>query len=79
MTTLEYLISIADPEGLCPGVNARTISRAIDRSYDQTKREIIGLIRAGEIDRLTEPTDEDGVLIVYNIALAAARAEESDF
>jgi hypothetical protein len=55
---------------------ARTISRQVGLSYGQVKRAIIFLIKDGKIDRLSEVNDEDGVLIVYSMAIEAARLEE---
>ncbi len=68
----------ADPEGLIHGVNARTIAnqQQVGLTYDQVKYAVRQLIAAGEIDRITEPTDEDGTFLIYSVALAAARAEE---
>lgn len=75
---LDYLASIADPEGLVHGINARMISQVIWLSYDQTKRAIIDLMVAGIIDRLNEQTNGVSDFVIYSLALEAARSEESE-
>lgn len=71
----QWFEKYADADGFVHGVNARTLSYVLGISIDQAKHSIRELIRGQVIDRLTEPTDEDGAFVVIALAKEAELLE----
>lgn len=75
MQVQQWFEQYADGDGFVHGVNARTLSYVLGITLDQTKHSIRELIREQVIDRLTEPTDEDGAFVVIALAKEAELLE----